>query len=485
MGNVHTVSNPKIHNTAKLSNLAQILPFNLFASPKNAMSETIEAPGAACLTALPIELLMQIMSLLPRNGNCLAPLCRVCRIFRTVVQPYLYSTITLTMDCDEKIPDSGALSSECGNSNVSQFSRLVDTLSKNPTLRTYPRELRLKSDCKGETLRHLLGLQFRLLEILPSLQDLSLSPSPVFSEFSSMPSLRSLQLEFPLEIMYLHFENYDSWHDTQSAEVRVIKNCLLIPTLRVFKIEGLILSPLLLRSSIAFPNFGHRSSAISDLHLTNCDMTSAVLIGILLSIRELKHFVLEGFNCPSYGSLGKALEPHRGCLEELIIAPTYTSRTQIRPPIVSLVDYVALKRLAVTEYFLDAHNDITMQRAIESLPRQLEVLQLQHQTKDQKEMALHMDMRVLRYRSLAANKATLLPALKCVIWWNQVSFKFDTSATEEVYCSDGMKALLPRFQDVGVDFQWGWSDYFWSTPFGKPSKDGMSNVRRTECPWWS
>lgn len=446
------------------------------------MSETIESPGAACLTDLPNELLMQIISFLPRNGNCLAPLCRVCRIFQTVVQPYLYSTITLTIDWDEKIPDSGALSSGCGNSGVPQFFRLVDTLSKNPTLRTYPRELRLKSD--GEAVYHpSLGLQLQLLELLPSLQDLGLSPPPVFSEFPSMPSLRSLQLQFLPDIVHLphnNFENYDLRHDTQSAEFRTLKNCLLIPTLQVLKIVGLELFRLRLTPLIAFPNLGHRSSTITDLQIACCDVTPAVFAGILLSIRELKHLVLECTYYSSYHSLGKALEPHRGHLEELIIASSLVSSDWIEPLIGSLVDCTALKRLAITEYFLAAHDGMTMQRAIESLPRQLEELQLQHRTKDKTEMALYMDMRVLRYQSLAANKDTSLPALKRVVWWYQLLSEF---ATEEVYCSDGMKALHPRFQDGGVDFQWGWSDNYWSTPLGKPFKDGESiHGWRTEHP---
>ena len=80
-------------------------------------------------------------------------------------------------------------------------------------------------------------------------------------------------------------------------------------------------------------------------------------------------------------------------------------------------------------------------------------------------MTLDMDSQVPLYRCLAANKASSLPALKRVVWWHQ------KSQGAEEGCSDHVKALVPLFQDIGVDFECGWSRDFQSTPFGKPLHD--------------
>ena len=463
------------------------MAFQSLTSPKNAIGETLEPPGVTGMTDLPEELLVHIVSFLPWNGNQLAPLCRVSRLFQRVVEPYLYSMISLTIDCYEKIPDSGPLRDEGGSSSLSQFSRLLNTLSKYPSLRTHPRILWLKvGHCDGIWKGHAgyypsLSLQILLLELLPSLEDLCLNPPPVFSEFPNMHSLSSLHLDF--EAIYFTPNEIDiddlEW-DTQSAKYKTLKSCLIIPTLQTLKIVGLHPHsndiPL-----VAFPQFGFRSSHIRDLQIVRCGaLTSDVLVDILVSVCALKRFVLEcswqfGFQDgdaeSSYNTLGQALEPHRVHLEEVIIAGSDCAQFEDTQPIGSLAGYFALKRLAIPVHLLAGYDGTSIQRAIEDLPQQLEELQLQYCTKDSTEMSFDMHMRVMLHWSLAARKANFLPALKREIWWYQQPPEV---ATERLYCSGDLEALISLFQRIGGEFQMGSSAKFQPTPFGTPFKDGKS-----------
>ena len=455
------------------------------APPQNAMSETLEPPGVTGITDLPEELLVHIVSFLPRDGNQLAPLCRVSRLFQRVVEPYSYSTISLTIDCYEKVPDSGPLRDESGGSSLPQFSRLLNTLSKYPSLRTYPRTLWLKvGHCDGIWKGHAgyypsLSLQILLLELLPSLEDLRLNPPPVFSEFPNMHSLRSLHLDF--EALYFTPNEIDvddlEWN-TQSAKYKTLKSCLIIPTLHTLKIVGLRPHsndiPL-----VAFPHLGFRSSNINDLQIVRCGaLGSDVLVDVLVCIRALKRFVLEcslrlgiedGDAESSYDTLGQALEPHRVHLEELIIAGSDYAQFQDTQPIGSLKDYPALKRLAIPVHLLAGCAVPRIEKAIERLPQQLEELQLQYCTRDRTDMMFENHMRIMLHWSLAVRKANLLPALKREIWWyHQPPEAF----INRNYSSGDLEALVSLLQRIGGEFQTGSSAKFQSTPFGTPFFDG-------------
>ena len=456
-------------------------------SPKKAMGEMLEPPRVTGITDLPAELLAHIVSFFPWNGNQLAPLCRVSRLFQRVVEPYLYSTISLTIDCYEKIPDSGPLRDESGDSSLPQFSRLLNTLSKYPSLRTYPRMLRLKvGHCDGIWKGHAgyypsLSLQIQLLELLPSLEDLHLNPPPVFSEFPNMHSLRSLHLDF--EALYFTPNEIDvddlEWN-TQSAKYKTFKSCLIIPNLRTLKVVGLHPHsndiPL-----VPFPHFGSRSSHIDDLQIVRCGaLTSNVLVDILISIRALKRFVLEcswqfGFQDgdaeSSYNTLGQALEPHRIHLEELIIAGSACAQFEDTQSIGSFGDYFALKRLAIPVHLLADYGGSNMTRLIEGLPQQLEELQLQYCTKDSTDVRLDSHLQVMLFLSHVAKYANLLPALKREIWWYQQPSEV---ATERLCCPDDLKVLFSQFHRIGGQFEMGSSSQFQSTPFGTPFKDGKS-----------
>ena len=457
---------------------------NLSASPKDAMSKIIESPKARCLTDLPNELLMRIFSFIPHDSHWLAPLCRVSRHFQTVVEPQLYSIITLS---DESIPEWKIFTSGDGSSNIPKFFCLVNTLSKYPLLREHPQELWLKIGHRGGHWKGRAGyypsLSFQrlLFELLPSLQDLHLKPPPMFSEVPVMPSLRSLHLDF--EAVYARTEYIDtdkSERDIRLGQYRTFKNSLMIPTLRVLKVVGLTL----LSSDIPlveFPKFGHRSSPINDLQLFRCKIfTLDVFTDILTSICTLKRLVLDcewqhlyrGDSLPSYDNLDRALHPHRSHLEELIIAGDHYMPYENTKPMGSLAHYVALKRLASPAHLLNVHDGITMQRAIECLPQHLEELQLQDRTYVGyvgTDMALDMDMRVPLQQNLAAIKATSLPALKRVIWWY---LELPKIPVEEVFPFNDMKALGSLFRSIGVDFECGWSSNFQFTPLGEPFKDG-------------
>ena len=454
-------------------------------SPKNALGETLEQPGVTGITHLPEELLVRIVSFLPLNGNQLAPLCRVSRLFQRLVEPHLYSTITLTIDCFEKRPDSASVRDEGEDFSLPHFSRLFHTLSKYPSLRTYARTLWLKvGHCDGVWQGHAgyypsLSLQILLLKLLPSLEDLRLNPPPVFSELPNMHSLRSLHLDF--EALYFTPKGIDlidlEWN-TQSARYKTLKSCLIIPTLHTLKVVGLDPHsndiPL-----VPFPHFVFGSSHIDDLQIIRCGaLTSDVLVDILISIRALKRFVLEcswqfGFEDgdPSYNTLGRALEPHRVHLEELIIAGSDCAQFEDTQSIGSLRDYFALKRLAIPVHLLAGYGGPNMKKATEGLPQQLEELQLQYCIEDRTSMSLDVHVQFMLNWNLVAKQANFLPALKREIWWYQQPPEVDT---EGLHCCVHLQVLLPLCRRICDEFQMGWSAQFQSTPFGTPFEDGKS-----------
>ena len=263
--------NPRISSSQHVSRSSK--KPSLSISTKSTVNQLVESRKTKRLTDLPLELLIQIVSFLPRNSAWLAAVCRVSLLFRKVVEPHLYSTITLTIDCDEKMPDSRTLSRENRNSGGPKFSCLVDTLSKKPWLRKHTRLLGLRTGhCHGVFKGQAgyypsLRLQLRLMELLPSLQELHLNPPPVFSDFPGMPSLRSLHLDFEANSYLPDLIDLETvMSDTQSAKLRTLRICLAIPNLRMLKIVGL--HPLPNRiPPVAFPDFGHRCSPINDLQI--------------------------------------------------------------------------------------------------------------------------------------------------------------------------------------------------------------------------
>ena len=455
------------------------------------MGETLEPPGVTGITDLPEELLVHIVSFLPWDGNQLAPLCRVSRLFQRVVEPHLYSTISLTIEYYEKAPDSGPLRDEGGGSSLPRFSHLFNTLSKYPSLRTHIRMLWLKVGHCYPTSKHVasyspsLGLQILLLELLPSLEVLRLNPPPIFSKFPNMNSLRSLHLDFEATTFTPNVLDSDDdlkW-DNQSAKYRTFSSCLIIPTLRTLKIVGLRHHTHYDIPLVAFPRFGVRSSHVNDLQIVRCGaLSSDVLVDLLISIRALNRFVLEcrwtlGIEygdflvelAESYDTLGQALEPHRVHLEELIIAGSDYFQFDRAQPIGSLEDYPALKRLAIPVHLLAGYAVTETEKALEGLPQQLEELQLQYCTRDSTDMMFEMHMLVMLRRSLAARKANLLPALKREIWWYH---QLPGGSINRSYSSGDLETLVSLLQRSGGEFQMGSSAKFQSTPFGTPFSDG-------------
>ncbi|CAF9915108.1 hypothetical protein IMSHALPRED_002344, partial [Imshaugia aleurites] len=140
-----------------------------------------------------------------------------------------------------------------------------------------------------------------------------------------MPSLRSLHLDFeavlpgnPIDIDPSDVCGYS--RELQLLKYRTFRNCLNIPTLRALEVVGVRTHPDYCEP-VAFPESGHRNSPISDLRISRCNtLISDALIDTLASIYALKRLIFElDESIPSDDGLGCALQPHRFCLEELII----------------------------------------------------------------------------------------------------------------------------------------------------------------------
>ena len=148
-------------------------------------------------------------------------------------------------------------------------------------------------------------------------------------------------------------------------------------------------------------------------------------------------------------------------------------------PIESLLNFTALKRLAIPEYFLIPSKD--RRNSLHGiLPPSLCELQLQHHMKDV-EVDHDLPRRLELYTSLCQNKCTSLPALKHLICWyqqHQDVLRYPDANLDPAVAEN----LAGQFREVGVRFQWGKTAVFLATPFGMeldvPFRDFMVETHR-------
>lgn len=191
----------------------------------------------------------------------------------------------------------------------------------------------------------------------------------------------------------------------------------------------------------------------------------------MLSIKCLKSLVIDhywrigrhGPEEPSLSGIDQVLKPHQESLEELMIAASCGATMNTTRPIDHLLNYTALKRLAIPEHFLIPSSG-QRNSLHDILPPSLCGLQLQHYMKDVK-VDHDLPRRLKLYTGLAENKRTSLPALKRLVCWYQ-------QYTEDLHCPDAVlvpgiaENLAHRFNKVGVRFQRSKTSMFLATPFG-------------------
>ena len=253
--------------------------------------------------------------------------------------------------------------------------------------------------------------------------------------------------------------------------MKILFRGLQVPSLQKLIIQDLLHDTETSRQ-LSFEHDNQRPSLISELHLFQCiDASTDVLRDMVLSIKCLKSFVfdhygkfkIDGAKEPSFFDIKQTLKPHQDSLEELMIATSCGATLNTTVPLDSLLNFVALKRLAIPEHFLIPSNN-KRDSLHDLLPTSLCELQLQHYVKDVK-VDHDLPRRLNIYTNLAENKCTSLPALRRLICWYQ-------QYTEVLHYPDASlppavgENLVGRFSKVGVHFQWGKTSMFLATPFG-------------------
>lgn len=436
------------------------------------------------LTDFPNEILHQIIcELLPtrfRDSKYLASLCLVSKRFRDVVEPHLYHTLTLEVEVGSQGVVQTTSAGEGIVSPVIGYSELLRTLTEKPSLSNLVRVLSLGTNDHEVYNPHFVEHHLPILALFAMLQELHLDFPPLFSDLPFMPALKYLHLDF--SSVYAYVPGNTSPLIQEKAKLKTVSRCLHIPTLQKLITQGLLYNPNTSRQ-LSFEYDHQQPSLTSELHLFQCnDASTVILRDMVLSIKCLKSLVIDhywrfrryGPKDPSLSGIDQALKPHQDSLEELMIAASCGATMETTVPIDSLLNFAALKRLAIPEHFLIPSNG-QRNSLHDALPPSLCELQLQHYMKDVK-VDHDLPRRLQLYTGLAENKYTSLPALRRLVCWYQ-------QYTEALRCPDATLApaiaeyLADRFRKVGVRFQWGKTSMFLATPFGMeldvPFWDGM------------
>lgn len=238
------------------------------------------------LAELPNELLTQILSYIVP----LAKIALLSKHFKALVELLLYRHISLNVRYSAKELSNTRIVNRFSYTTIPSFvpfDRLIENLSVNPNLGKSVQSLSLRVH------RRLWYSQFdaysRLLERLPELQSLSLSPPPLRSNIpnSDWP-LNSLRLDF--KHVTDHYDESGEWLHL-GIPLQIIAQYLRLPRLRKVQAENVLLTP-------RFDETRHLlqgSSSVDDLRFLDCceARSDRVVAAFLTSIKRLKRFVIE------------------------------------------------------------------------------------------------------------------------------------------------------------------------------------------------
>ena len=408
---------------------------------------------------LPDEILAIIFAFAPSATLFQASL--VCRRFNDIIHPMLYRHISMHI-----IParTSNTSSYEHMPSNVHKFERLIDTLSARPTLRE--KVISLSLEVWYHPWYQRFECQNRLVALLPHLNSLYLRPPPVDLDLSGHPLLDTLRFDFGdfsgehegispsrEELSTLEFLSWHIWY----------------PSLRSLCVQKFLFSGD--RRISLFPTDIYRSSCITDLKLEAYDGTDiGALPGLLQSIKALQNFTFEivfDWECEhmiehgvSPGAIGRAILYHAATLVHLAVACSNAAAFSPSTTIGRLDQFPRLKHLGIPETLLTDPHDGNLD---DSFPPSLEFLQLQYPMGLNQGNDTKRNRRIARVKRLADQKASRLPSLQHVVWWDQQA---ESWAGTTYGPSSDIHDVRQRYQSIGVRFTYRNASNYEDTPLG-------------------
>lgn len=441
------------------------------------------------LLYLPNELLTQILSNIPRQSD-LAKIALLSKHFKALVEPFLYRHINLDIQFSARELNNTRLVNRFSYTTIPsfvRFDRLIDSLSVDQNLGKLVHTLSLR--VHRRLWYDTFDAHSRLLERLPRLRSLSLSPPP---RYPSIPcnewGLESLRLDFNHVTDHYGHEMRNEWMYI-GIPLEIIARYLWLPRVRKVQVENVMFTPL-------FDKTRHLplgSSSVEDFRFLNCwnVKSNRVLAAFLRSIKRLKCFVIEfpalsrrSVDIPPHSdAFGLALSAHQETIEELVIATSWDSPV-IGWTLGPFTQWISLKRLAVPRHLI-LGTFPTTPNLHDILPPLLEEFQIQHPTgynngclpqvayrrvdvsslpvmdKIRVDAAHANDVTVMI--RLAENKVSCVPRLKRVIWWYQ-TFTCSSSQDPEY---PSLIEVSWAFEKTGVEFDRVIGPFFKNTPFGK------------------
>ena len=459
----------------------------------------LEIRKTAAIEALPLEILEQIFSYLPRNDRLATS--SSSRIIRGFNEEFTWKSIHVDVGDSSEFADR----TERSKYLFEHLPYLYTTLSKYRHLARYTVELSLKVS-RYRTYEMMMDMKF--LRCFSSLQELSLSPPPSHFELPVKPKF--LRLDF-------HYDRSNFWkHTCYEIPQLKLEQYFRMSDLRKLQVEHISFEPKMHEDAFLVPQ---QLSAIEDIRFIDCSpQTVGVLAKMLLSVKCLRKLTLEmnipwpvaeGFDCnchqsnwnrPGGQDYGVAINPHAQSLEELMIAfsdgasffirPFYAANPRaeilgMRPitnaqplirPVGMLDRFTNLKRLAIPEPLL-AQDRRGTRFLPELLPKLLEQLQLQIPVDTRVPL---LNNRTARMHSLAKDKDIFLPRLNLIICWHQQYASSSPASwnNEQVHDSEeSWDKLREAFNAVGVHLDRVSGAFFEDTPFGRPLNISHSRIR--------
>lgn len=422
------------------------------------------------LTSLPTEVLVIIFSFIS-SPRVYFHLALACKRLNALVRPFQYRAIELSL------PASPYPRAATESGNARKFDNLLKTLNTDDLLRlkvvalsvTIWRKNRSDWCEESATLAH----------VLPSLGSLRLSPPPMTLSLSSHTLLHSLYFDF--RDFNLHHWLKPLWLDVSHSQY--LSRYLWLPSLRNLYTKRLDLEEMIPNDSL--PQHRRRTSPVTTLRLRDCEhQTIGVLSSILGSIRALEIFTLdfytpyngscEALHLSTVHSVGLSLADHAETLVELIIASSDVAWFHGISLFGSMTHYTALKRLGIPEHFLATPREISFPR---HLPSGLVVLQLQYPMRllcFNRVIRQDHPYRILRLRTLAAQKAKDYPLLARLIFWEQPEERM--AGTMYGALSD-FQLLEAELGEQNVDFTFVSSPFYAGTPLAAEEFEGEEMTR--------
>ena len=440
------------------------------------------------LATLPLEIIQEIVELLPRDRH-LADLKTTCRNLKDGVEAHQWRIIRLYFravidETVETAPD---------HPEFAASSKLLTRLSDEPRLCSYVRVLKVVT--ADDAWYANMKTYTTLLQLLPAIRELHLDP----------PLCRLvLPRTLPLKAVKIRFERYDPLadrrfgHQPKVTPTQLIHELASFPTLRTLQTEGGEISS----RDQGFPSAPLDTdqryfSSVEDLRLLNSSFQHPDDVScLLLWMKGLKRLVLD-LRWPPEGITRRMfleLQAHQDSLQEFVLSVRdepyhfHNSRNDCqdcqrrRNLAVSLESwnfkgFKALKKVALpTEPF------VAIDRLPLILPAALKTLQLQfsraaldryvdnnvsslsiNMVEDSSIDDLPNDGRSNIFDDSTYSLVHSLPSLEDVVWW----FQIGSSAVLNTFHKESLQRTKQTFHNADVNFSWVQGSYVNETPMGR------------------